>query len=98
VVSGLNYTVLIIILVCADEGLWETCDGGLIVSAIFFSKFQRGSCQLSSPTIPTVLNRRSSPPLSTFMCTKSMLSQKECVESGELTWRRGLYCKEKMLS
>jgi len=35
----------------------------------------------SSLTIPTVLTRRSSLPLSTFRCTKRMLSQKERVES-----------------
>jgi len=32
------------------------------------------------------------------MVQKRMLSQKERVESGELTWRWGLYCKEKTLS
>jgi len=84
VVSGLNYTVLII-LVCADEALKETCDGGISVSAMFCSKFQRGSCQLLSPTIPAILTRHSSLPLSTFRCKKSMLSQKECVESRVLT-------------
>jgi len=49
-------------LVCIDEGLQETCDGGLSISVIFCSKFQRGSCQFLSPTIPTVLARRSSAP------------------------------------
>ena len=55
----------------------------------------RGSSQLLSPTIPTVLTRRSSPPLSAFRCKKRMLSQKERVESEVLAWRRALYCKEK---
>ena len=91
-VSGLNYTVLIIILVCADDGLQGTCGGGFSVSAIFCSKFQR---ILSSPTIPTVLTSRSSPHLSAFRCTKRMLSEKERVESEVLAWRRALYCKEK---
>jgi len=90
-------TSLIIMWVCVDEGLQETCDGGLSASDIFCSKFQTGSCQLLSLTIPAVLTRRSSPPLSAFRCKKRMLSQKERVESGEVTWRRGLYCKEKML-
>jgi len=40
VVSGLNYTVLIIILVCVDEGLQETCDGALSVSDIFAHSFK----------------------------------------------------------
>jgi len=35
----------------------------------------------SSLTIPTILTRRRSLPLSTFRCTKRMLSQKERVES-----------------
>jgi len=81
-----------------DEGLQETCDGGLSASDIFCSKFERGSRQLLSPTIPTVLTRRSSLPLSAFRCKKKMFSQKERVDNGELTWRRGLYCKEKTLS
>jgi len=42
---------------------------------------------LSSLTIPTVLTRRSSLPLSTFRCTKRMLSQKERDESKVLAWR-----------
>jgi len=50
---------------------------------------------LLSPTIPTVLTRRSSLPLSAFGCKIRMLSQKECVESEVLAWRRALYCKEK---
>ena len=41
----------------------------------------------SSLTIPTVLTRLSSLPLSTFRCTKRMLSQKERVESEVLAWR-----------
>jgi len=61
----------------------------------FFSKFERRSRQLLSPTIPTVLTRRSSPPLCTFMCKKRMFSQKERIESEVLTWRRALYCKKK---
>ena len=48
-----------------------------------------------SPTIPTVLTRRSSPPLSAFRCKNRMLSQKERVESEVLAWRRALFCKEK---
>jgi len=58
---------------------WTTVKlrGGLSVSAIFCSKFQRVSRQVLSlsPTIPTVLTRRSSPPLSVVRCTKRMLSQ-----------------------
>jgi len=50
---------------------------------------------LLSPTIPTVLTRRSSPPLSAFRCKKRMLSLKERVESEVLAWRRALYFKEK---
>jgi len=53
---------------------------------------------LLSPTIPTVLTRRSSPPLSVFRWEKEnalMLSQKERAESEVLAWRRALYCKEK---
>jgi len=50
---------------------------------------------LLSPTIPTVLTRRSSPPLSAFRGKKRMLSQKERVASEVLAWRRALYCKEK---
>jgi len=50
---------------------------------------------LLSLTIPTVLTRCSSPPLSAFRCKKRMLSQKERVESEVLAWRRALYCKEK---
>jgi len=98
VVSGLNYTVFIITLVCADEGLQEARNGVLCVSALFCTNFQRGSRQLLNPTIPTVLTRRSSPPRSAFRCTKRMLSQKGCVESEWPTWRRGLYCKEKSLT
>jgi len=48
----------------------------------------------SSLTIPTVLTRRSSPPLSAFRCTKRMLSQKERVESEVLACRRAPFCKE----
>jgi len=48
----------------------------------------------SSVTIPIVLTRRCSLPLSAFKCTKRMLSQKECVESEVLAWRRAPFCKE----
>jgi len=66
-----------------DEVLKETCDGGLSVSAILCSKFERLTRQLISPTILTVLTRRSSAPSG---AQRVMLSQKKCVESGELTW------------
>ena len=67
-----------IILVCVDGGQQQNYGGGLSVSAIFCSKFQRGSRQVFSlsPTIPTVLTTRRSPPLSVVRCTKRMLSQK----------------------
>ena len=42
-VSGLKYTVLIIILVCVDEGLQETCDGGLSASDVFAQSFRVSS-------------------------------------------------------
>ena len=62
----------------------------------FFAEIlKRGSRQLLSPTIPTALTRRSSPPLSAFRCKKRMLSQKERAESEVLAWRGALYCKEK---
>ena len=83
-VSGLKHTVLIIILVCVDEGLQETCNGGLSASDVFAQSF-RGSRQLFSPTIPTVLTRRSSLPLRAFGCKKRIFSQTVRVESGELT-------------
>jgi len=48
----------------------------------------------SSLTISAVLTKRSSPPLSTFRCTKRMLSQKERIESEVLAWRQAPFCKE----
>jgi len=42
VVSGLNYTVLIMIFICADEGLQKTWDGGLSASDIFAQSFKEG--------------------------------------------------------
>jgi len=70
----------------------------MVVSVLvtFFAEIlKRGSRQLLSPTIPTVLARRSSPPLSAFRCKKRMLSQKGHAESEVLAWRRALHCKEK---
>jgi len=42
VVSGLNYTVLIMIFVCVDVGLQKTWDGGLSASDIFAQSFKEG--------------------------------------------------------
>jgi len=68
----------------------------VLVLVTFFAEIvERGSGQLLSPTIPTVLTRHSSPPLSAFRCKKRMFSQKERAESEVLAWRQALYCKEK---
>ena len=71
---------------------------GMVVSVLvpfFAESVERGTRQFLSPTIPTILTRRSSPPLSAFRCKKRMLSQKERAESKVLAWRRALYSKEK---
>ena len=49
---------------------------------------------LRTQVIPTVLIRRSSPPLSAVRCTKRMLSQKESVESEVLALGRAPFYKE----
>jgi len=67
----------------------------LVLVTFFAEILERGSGQLLSPTIPTVLTTHSSPPLSAFRCKKRMLSQKERAESEVLAWRQALYCKEK---
>jgi len=54
------------------------------VLMLFFLKVSKRI--LSSPTIPTVFTRHTSPPLSVFRSTKRMLSQKECIESEVLAW------------
>ena len=42
-VKGLNYTALIMIFVCVDEGLQKTWDGGLSARDIFAQSFKEGS-------------------------------------------------------
>ena len=58
------------IFVCVDEGLQKTWDGGLSASDVFAQSFKEGLVNCLSPTIPTVLTRCSSPPLSAFRCKK----------------------------
>jgi len=60
----------------------------VVVVSVLVSFLLKVSKRISSSlTIPTVLTRRSSPPLSTFRCTKRMLSLKERIESEVLAWR-----------
>ena len=95
VVSRLDCTVLIIILcirLCrrwttVNLGWWSKCKCNFLLKV---SKMIS-----SSPTITTLLTRRSSPSPSAFRCTKRMLSQNQRVESKVLAWKRALYHTEK---